>query len=742
MKARLRYLLASATVLHALIFGWATSTLPWRSGTSFGAVLLTLTLLHLATAVAALAGRPTPLLWIWRALSVASGVAFLVFTWSVIAAALYVSALYTRLGPPVAAGILIAGLLLALLTLPMALWGGLSTWPSITTRLRRRLGIGSSLLAAVAVLTLPAVGRQARGEPIVGSDAELISDVRDVLDSHSRRDAEGERLTVASDKAASCPDPVSADTPTVLVSLVSRDGEQRAECLQGSPTQLRIKLRRLLKREARAGSTVVVDVLQVVKPLRSWLPLVDALELRPGVDGVCEEGKCLAAWQLTLGDFFAEERPLAAVPDASFGFSPERVRRALGTAADRKSIDGLIRVEADTLVADGQGVRRLVRTRPTPPALSAFSANEAVTMAERHIIAAQKRDGTFRYALDPSSGKADQATLNLPRQAGTTYALCELGSDQKLKRAVRLALAVFARTETDLGEVSALSNDSGGFGLGRSALPLIAMLRCRELAGTENDRLIGQLSRLLLRLQRDDGSFFPALDPVTRRGSGDHELLYAAGQAVLALVLLEQQLPALKGSAAEPLPSAQSLHRALDHAMDHYGGAYWPSPLRDFFFFEEGWHCLAARSALDSHRHDAYERLCLDYVASRARFILRAADTDEPSFVGGYGVSDLFPPRNTPTAGLGEALSAAISIKAQRGMDVREDKDMLRDLLTFLVGAQWSESSCYACREPALVAGGFSEQLASPSIRIDYVQHAMAAIGHGARLLGLHQPSG
>ena len=116
---------------------------------------------------------------------------------------------------------------------------------------------------------------------------------------------------------------------------------------------------------------------------------------------------------------------------------------------------------------------------------------------------------------------------------------------------------------------------------------------------------------------------------------------------------------------------------------------------------------------------------------------MRQDDTSEPNFVGGYGISDLFPPRNTATAGLGEALNAAIAIKIKRGMPVDEDKTRLRDLVTFLLRAQWSEAGCYACRSPEQVQGGFSQMLASPSIRIDYVQHAMAAIGHGGKLLEL-----
>jgi hypothetical protein len=299
---------------------------------------------------------------------------------------------------------------------------------------------------------------------------------------------------------------------------------------------------------------------------------------------------------------------------------------------------------------------------------------------------------------------------------------------------VRKALRLFNDYERRFGGFSALSND-GYFGLGRSALPLLAMLRCRELAGDAHDALIGQLSRLILKLQRDNGSFYPALDERTQRGSGEHETLYAAGQAVLSLVLLEQQLAALKGGAAEPLPDSAGLKRAIDRAMAHYAGPYWPRPLRDLFFFEEGWHCLAARTALSSHRNPDYEQFCLDYVSSRARWVLRSGDTAEPNFVGGYGLSGLFPPRNTATAGFCEALDAAIAIKQARGMDTREDEALLRDVMSFLLRAQITRASCYSCKEPELTIGGFSQHLAAPIVRIDYVQHAMAALGNGAKVL-------
>ena len=731
-----RLSLAATCLGHAIVFGSAAATLPWRSGTTFAITLTVLTVLHVATGVTALLRRPEWLIWAWRALSVVSGLTFVIVGWSMAAAALYVAKLYLRLGPSVAAGIAGAAVVLGLLTLPMAIWGARYTWPS-RVRSARRLGIGASALGAFAVLTLPLASSAAVAEPVQQADSRLASDLSNLLEDFVQQEPEQGHLTVAGAPQAVCKDPVTSDRLTLLVAYVGKKGGVRAGCLQAlSGRDLRGQLKRVLTRRARAGSTVVIDLVKAVKPLSKRFPLLDTLEVRPGLDGVCEAGNCLPPWQLTLGDAFSENHPLPSMPEVSYGFSTAAIRKALGSAPEsaERGIDGLVRIETESFSADRNGVHRLIRTRTTPPALSPTGIQQAVAAAQHYILDAQEADGTFRYSLDPTTGVEDKATLNLPRQAGTTYALCELGQGARVRSTITRALAAFEPMEDKLGDVSAL-REGTEHGLGKSALPLLAMLRCRGAIGPDNDRLIGQLSRLMFKLQRDNGSFYPAFDLKTGRGSGEGEILYAAGQAVLSLVLLEQQLESLQGTAAEPLPQRSALKAALDRAMAYYGGPYWPKPLRDFFFFEEGWHCLAARHALTSHRNDSYERLCIDYVGSRMRWVARAADSSEPNFVGGYGLGDLFPPRNTATSGLGEALNASITIKLKRGLPVDDDKALLRDVVTFLLRAQWSEAGCYACAKPTDVIGGFSQQLASPGIRIDYVQHAMSAIGHGGELL-------
>jgi hypothetical protein len=479
--------LAATCFGHAAVLGWAASALPWRSGTLFALILSLLAVLHVATAVIALLRKPAWLLQVWRALSIASALAFVVIGWSMLAAALYVTKLYTRLGPSVAGGIIAALVILGLLTVPIAIWGALYTW-SARSKSLRRLGVGGGSIVTLFVFTLPLASSAAVAEPVAMADSRLSSELSNQLEEHLKQPQQGARRTVAGAGPATCKEPVTSLRLTLFVAFASKKGSPEAVCLQAdSPRNLRTKLERTLTK-ARPGSTVVIDLVRGIKPLWRKFPLLDVLDVRPGIDGVCDAQRCLPAWQLTLGDAFSENHPLPSIPEVSYGLSIQAVRKALRSPETSDSIDGFVRLETESFSADSTGVHRLIRTRTTPPAVSADGVAQAVQAAQRYIVDAQEEDGTFRYALDPTTGVEDKATLNLPRQAGTTYALCELGSPDQVHDTVQRALSAFAPTETKFGEISALA-DASEFGLGKSALPLLAMLRCRALAGSDNDRL-------------------------------------------------------------------------------------------------------------------------------------------------------------------------------------------------------------------------------------------------------------
>jgi hypothetical protein len=211
--------------------------------------------------------------------------------------------------------------------------------------------------------------------------------------------------------------------------------------------------------------------------------------------------------------------------------------------------------------------------------------------------------------------------------------------------------------------------------------------------------------------------------------------MFAPGQAVLALVLMEQ---ALLKSPQLPFPKLEVVRKAVDRAMDYYGNRYWDHPFGKLFYIEENWHCLAARAALSHHRNDAYERFCIAHTDFKSRFIVERAPT--PDMVGAFALSPMIPPPNTATAGVGETLAASIAIKRARGEDTQKDAARLERVLTFLLRQQWTRGTCLACKRQRLVVGGYSDSMLTPTLRIDFAQHAWSALRHGGHVLGLTEP--
>jgi hypothetical protein len=171
--------------------------------------------------------------------------------------------------------------------------------------------------------------------------------------------------------------------------------------------------------------------------------------------------------------------------------------------------------------------------------------------------------------------------------------------------------------------------------------------------------------------------------------------------------------------------------------MRYHASDYWRVPLRDFFYLEENWHCLAARAALATHRRDDYERFCVDYMEMQKRFLQREESGIDAAHVGAYAFGHVLPPHHAAASGLGESLAASIAVKRARGLDTTDDVRVMERVLGYLLRHQWRERDCGPCTRKLRIAGGFSENVASPVIRIDFVQHAMAAMFHGGRAIGL-----
>lgn len=789
--------------VHALVFAWAGSKLPWSDWSSFAIVCYLLAAAHLATAIAA-AGKLRALTWIWRGASVLALVVFGWLSWELSASAAYLAGLYGDLGQGIGAALFAVVGLAALLTVPISCWGLAATW-------ERRFNKGAVTALGVLVVSWSfgawrqAEAARAEPLPVPGGPALNTDPIEDALHSSlaehipnwdvlppipepkpakkgkQGKKAQGERPALVPslytrEPVACVPEFDGDQAYAVVTYLIPHQGDTRRDprrapaepvsrCVRAPADQLVDAIAEQIREEALRGP-VKIDVITGVTMLRSRGFILDMLALRPGLDGICDADRCLMPWQLVAASQFIRNEPLPWIPDFRFGVSALRLQEALGGDIDREirvwdnqlrqpeirgdegleppppgaaewtRLDGLLRIETASYVVDAAGhFTTLRRLHEVDPRMSQERLDAARDRAEAHIADAQLPSGKFRYTLDPFSGKQRTQSWNLPRQAGTTLVVCERGRDQvRTARVARRSLKFMAEQAESVGELRPLVRRPGRRKayLGPTALPAIAFLACRERVGPRHDRLIAGMIHFLLAMQREDGSFYPKLDLDSGAPIDGPEPMYAGGQAVFALSLAEKlalEQPEL--AAAAGLPPAEQLHAAVEDAIAFYTGPYWDGFLRDFFWLEENWHCLAARASLGHHRNDAYERYCLDYMEFKRRLVLDEDSRVAPEFVGGYSLGNILPPVNTPAAGFGEGLGAAIAIKEARGEDTTEDRELMKTVLRFLLRQQWSPRTCFACAPQRTVVGGFSESASAPEIRIDYTQHAWAALGHG-----------
>jgi hypothetical protein len=286
-------------------------------------------------------------------------------------------------------------------------------------------------------------------------------------------------------------------------------------------------------------------------------------------------------------------------------------------------------------------------------------------------------------------------------------------------------LSRFEQTSADQQVLGLVQPGEAFASLGPSALSLVAFLRCRSRMDRTFDDQIRGLSRFVVSLQAANGSFRPGMDVKQKQPRSGPFPLYSQGQAVLALVLLEAELlqdPSL-------LPDlAPDLSGVIDRAMAYTAGDYWRRAMYPFFFLEEGWHCLAARAALLHHRQASYEQFCLDYVRFKSRLILEESSDVDPELIGGFGLGNVFPPHSAGAAGLGEAVAAALTIERARGERELRDRRLMEAIVLFVLRSQRTNVNSFACVPGAI--GGFPEQVHAPITRIDFAQHAWAAVAH------------
>lgn len=739
-----RWSLASCSGFIATVFMWGALKLPWNDWTAFSMITTAVALVHGVTAALAVLGSPLRVR-MWRIQSLVAITFFAYLTWNLIVSATYIAELYGGLGRGVAVSLGLVWMIVVLFTIPLSIWGIVV---SGGLRFTKRTGAGVAIALLLGGFGVLRTSTAAAATPTLEqSEDELRAALQSAIPEGTARRSRRAGRSLMTPEVVACEQVPGPDRITIAAVFLGPDSTgqplPRVRCVQAPSLDAAVGQLREVLAEALPGP-IKLDVVSGVQPLSHVVPVVDSMAIRPGLDGICEGNRCTLPWQLLSLHAFNTNRPIPVIPELRFGFSTVGVRRLL--ADETKSgpvpvpVDGLTRIETVSYVTDRDAQLHLLRRlrEPGPETIDGAALSDAVRSAERYIHRAQGQDGRFEYKLDPFSGVASYRGFSLARQAGTTLVVCELASNKQSARPVaRKALQMLASTQRKHGDISMLyypkEKPVKSVGLGDTALSTIAFLSCRDLVGDRFDDDINRMTRFLLSMQRDNGSFHPRFNLESGEPIPGPDPLYAVGQAVFALTLLEKVTAAEQGD----FVAHDEVKAAVERAMSYTANDYWSEFASDFFFMEENWHCLAARASLGHHRHEAYEDFCLNYVRYKTRLILDDDDMVDEDLVGGYGFGNVLLPHNTGSAGFAEAGSAALAIMETRGMEREGLEDRMRLVIRFLLHHQWSEVTAFASSAQRPIEGAFSEHMASPTIRIDYVQHAMAGMGHGGRMLGL-----
>lgn len=741
-----RFAIASLSLVQAAVFAWAY-VLPWDKFTPFGVLSMASSACHALVSLVQLVPAPARARLIaWR---ITSWLALLVFawgTWAVFSSSWYLIQLYEGLGQGLSAALVGVWAILGLVTVPMAAWGLVRT-KGTSLRWPLRLTLGGVTILSLLGASEPRVSH----EPAQTSrdwDELVRTKIAPVLGSLPSVSSDTPEWSGALVKHTTSCDAPPHEVLTVFAFYRNREAKLVSSCVQApSQRELADAVARVLS-DSAARDLVLLDRVTASRPVHEHSPLLDPLMWRPGVDGGCVGARCLAPWQLVGRGSFTTHAPLPFVADLKFGLSQARLRKQLGeketnSAKDPERDTTLWAFETQSVTIPTEGdVVALRRQHPIEVTVDPSTLQRAAQLYSSHILKAQQPNGQFRYTLDPFTGKAEFQNFSIPRQAGTLLVLCELGEHSPdVVRTVRLGLRRLVEHRRTRGEHWALALDKRSqiVRLGDSALPLVAFTACRPRVGDEFDDAIRGLSQFILRLQKPDGSFTSNYDWKKERQLDGSEALFAPGQAILGLTLLDGLVMAAgDDDPRSTLGEHATLTTAIQGAMDHVAYHHWDMAMYAFFFIEENWNCLAARAALSHQRNDAYERFCIDYMRFKSRLALDERSNVAAEFVGGFGFGNVIPPHNTGTAGLGESMAALISVKRARGEDTTADEERLRQVMAFLLRQQWTPETCFACAPD--VMGAMSEHMHSPITRIDFAQHAWAAVGHGAVALSSTAP--
>lgn len=376
--------------------------------------------------------------------------------------------------------------------------------------------------------------------------------------------------------------------------------------------------------------------------------------------------------------------------------------------------------------------RFVYRFFPPPPHPERYALMTADELAHRirlggdWILSMQTSSGQFRYWYQPLDDQFNSAgDDNFLRQAGTSFSLMlvyEMTGDPRYVAGARQSLRYLLgfKEQLDAGRSYFLSN--GTAKLGGISLPMLTMLKIRQLTGTtEYDETLKQLANMILFLQEkyQTGQYKSTYvyygDYEYEKHAGWESKIYP-GEALFALAQMYQAFG----------------DGRYKHSMD------WAL---QFYSHKKQWKSHAflpwTISAFVSLYEQTGESKYANYAFLLSDYLLTQQNLDSNNEV--YGSFHGFPTANTGSymEGLSDAIHLAQLIGDSQRLKRYQEHAKMGYRWLFLL--QYTDANVTRLKRPELAIGGFRTSLIEPQLRIDNTQHAISAFTKGLRFIfGVH----
>jgi len=349
----------------------------------------------------------------------------------------------------------------------------------------------------------------------------------------------------------------------------------------------------------------------------------------------------------------------------------------------------------------------------------------AVRRGADYLARIETAEGRYVYLYRPVDDR-DDSSYGWLRHGGTTYALLEayeeFGTPLYLEKAETALVYLEKHLRDDPGTQGKYlldTNDEEQQKVGGAGLALLAFTKHAAVTGKRDwIETMRALARFIVKQQYDDGHFRSNADLEHDTGKKlKREPVYYPGEAILALMRLY---------AIDPQPAYLETARK---------GVDWVVHVRDAYVSEDNqehdhWISYAINDLYRVNADPSYIEHAYKIARAIQRKQHRAADAPAPDMAGTF-----YEGQTTPASTRVEAYDADIALSRFAGRPEGWLVDLAKEVACSMLGQQFDDDDAYWLKNPTKAQGGVRESLFVHDVRIDYVQHAMSAWLHLARIL-------